>query len=158
MCSNWFPTVVACALTLASPVFAQQTADEVAPEGASDGQVQALTDEVIAALKAKADGVPVKAKTWMVAAANPLANSQHDLRSAAAYRPIAQEVILAIMPAPPRPRPRPCANYRADGHRAAPQCSLRPRDRAPPSPGTGMEAVLCHTLVLMSNRRVQPSH
>ncbi|WP_170441377.1 gamma-glutamyltransferase [Ruegeria arenilitoris] len=73
MCSNWFPTVVACALTLASPVFAQQTADEVAPEGASDGQVQALTDEVIAALKAKADGVPVKAETWMVAAANPLA-------------------------------------------------------------------------------------
>lgn len=73
MCSNWFPTVVACALTLASPVFAQQTADEVAPEGASDGQVQALTDEVIAALKAKADGVPVNAKTWMVAAANPLA-------------------------------------------------------------------------------------
>ncbi|WP_170582829.1 gamma-glutamyltransferase [Ruegeria arenilitoris] len=73
MCSNWFPTVVACALTLASPVFAQQTADDVAPEGASDGQVQALTDEVIAALKAKADGVPVNAETWMVAAANPLA-------------------------------------------------------------------------------------
>ena len=53
--------------------FAQETADAVAPEGASDGQVQGLTDEVIAALEAKMAGQPVTSQNWMVAAANPLA-------------------------------------------------------------------------------------
>ncbi|WP_425085078.1 gamma-glutamyltransferase [Ruegeria profundi] len=56
-----------------APGFAQETADSVAPEGASEGQVQALTDELIAALEAKTSGVPVKSENWMVAAANPLA-------------------------------------------------------------------------------------
>ncbi len=55
------------------PGFAQETADSVAPEGASEGQVQALTDELIAALEAKTNGVPVQSENWMVAAANPLA-------------------------------------------------------------------------------------
>lgn len=32
-----------------------------------------MTDEVIAALEAKLDGVPVTSQNWMVAAANPLA-------------------------------------------------------------------------------------
>ena len=61
------------ALAFAGPTFGQETADAVAPEGASEGQVQALTDEVIAALEAKLAGDPVTSQNWMVAAANPLA-------------------------------------------------------------------------------------
>ncbi len=61
------------AIAFAAPGFAQETADSVAPEGASEGQVQALTDELIAALEAKTSGVPVQSENWMVAAANPLA-------------------------------------------------------------------------------------
>ncbi|WP_120636164.1 gamma-glutamyltransferase [Ruegeria sp. EL01] len=61
------------AIAFATPVFGQETADAVSPEGASEGQVQAETEEVIAALEAKAAGVPVKSENWMVAAANPLA-------------------------------------------------------------------------------------
>ena len=61
------------ALTISTPGFAQETADAVAPEGATEGQVQAMTDEVIAALEAKLEGVPVTSENWMIAAANPLA-------------------------------------------------------------------------------------
>ncbi len=60
-------------MAFTGPGFAQETADSVAPEGASEGQVQALTDELIAALEAKTSGVPVQSENWMVAAANPLA-------------------------------------------------------------------------------------
>ncbi|WP_170335473.1 gamma-glutamyltransferase [Ruegeria arenilitoris] len=61
------------AAVISAPAIAQETADAVAPEGASEGQVQALTKEVIAALEAKAAGEPVTSENWMVAAANPLA-------------------------------------------------------------------------------------
>lgn len=61
------------AVAFTAPVFAQETADAVAPEGATEGQVQALTEEVIAALEAKSAGEPVTSQNWMVAAANPLA-------------------------------------------------------------------------------------
>ncbi|NVO54295.1 gamma-glutamyltransferase [Rhodobacteraceae bacterium B1Z28] len=61
------------AVAFSAPGFAQETADAVAPEGASEGQVQALTEEVIASLEAKAAGVPIESENWMVAAANPLA-------------------------------------------------------------------------------------
>ncbi|MCA0929209.1 gamma-glutamyltransferase [Ruegeria profundi] len=61
------------ALTFGGASLAQETADAVAPEGASEGQVQALTDEVIASLEAKMAGVPVRSDNWMVAAAHPLA-------------------------------------------------------------------------------------
>ena len=61
------------ALTLAGPVVAQEAADAVAPEGASTGQVEGLTAEVIASLEAKMAGQPVTAQNWMVSAANPLA-------------------------------------------------------------------------------------
>ncbi len=54
-------------------VFAQETADAVSPEAATEGEAQALTAEVIAALEAKMAGAPVEAQDWMVAAANPLA-------------------------------------------------------------------------------------
>ena len=61
------------AFCFAAQGFAQEAADAVAPETATEGQVQAMTDEVIAALEAKLDGVPVTSQNWMVAAANPLA-------------------------------------------------------------------------------------
>lgn len=73
MISKRFSGLFVWALALSTPVFAQDAADAVAPEGASDGQVQAFTDEVNAALNAKAEGKPVSAQNWMVAAANPLA-------------------------------------------------------------------------------------
>jgi len=71
--TNRISGLLLSAIALAAPGFAQATADSVAPEGASDGQVQALTDELIAALEAKTSGVPVQSGKWMVAAANPLA-------------------------------------------------------------------------------------
>nr|WP_246043948.1 gamma-glutamyltransferase [Ruegeria sediminis] len=61
------------ALVCAAPAWAQETADAVAPEQSTAGQVQAGSAEVAAALEAKAAGKPVEADTWMVAAANPLA-------------------------------------------------------------------------------------
>jgi gamma-glutamyltranspeptidase/glutathione hydrolase len=57
----------------AGTALAQQTADTVAPEGATNGQVEVLTAEAEAALQSKTDGKPVEAANWMVAAANPLA-------------------------------------------------------------------------------------
>jgi gamma-glutamyltranspeptidase/glutathione hydrolase len=62
------------ALLLAAPcAYAQQAADAVAPEAASQGAFQAISPAVEAALAAKADGRPVEAQDWMVAAANPWA-------------------------------------------------------------------------------------
>lgn len=65
--------VFVSAMALAGSSVAQETADAVAPEGASEGQVQGLTEEVVAALEAKMAGQPVTSENWMVAAANPLA-------------------------------------------------------------------------------------
>ncbi len=65
--------LIVSTVALTTPAFAQETADAVAPEGASEGQVQALTEEVIAAVEAKLAGVPVQSENWMVSAANPLA-------------------------------------------------------------------------------------
>ena len=50
---------------------AQQAADAVEPEAAAGGGFEALSPEVAAALAAKAEGRPVEAQEWMVAAANP---------------------------------------------------------------------------------------
>jgi gamma-glutamyltranspeptidase/glutathione hydrolase len=61
------------AMAFAGPAIAQEAADAVAPEGGSTGQVQGLTEEVVAALEAKLAGEPVTSENWMVAAANPLA-------------------------------------------------------------------------------------
>ncbi len=58
---------------LATPTWAQEAADSVAPEGATQGEAQALTNEIIASLEAKASGAPVQSENWMIAAANPLA-------------------------------------------------------------------------------------
>ena len=54
---------------------AQQAADAVAPEAATETGFAALSPEVSAALAAKEAGRPVEATDWMVAAANPLAVS-----------------------------------------------------------------------------------
>ncbi|PJE34055.1 gamma-glutamyltransferase, partial [Pseudooceanicola lipolyticus] len=52
---------------------AQQAADAVQPEMATETGMQAISPAVAAALAAKAAGRPVEAENWMVAAANPLA-------------------------------------------------------------------------------------
>ncbi|MAU20443.1 MAG: gamma-glutamyltransferase [Martelella sp.] len=59
---------------LSVPAAAQQAADSVAPEiGTTEAGFSAASPEVEAALAAKAEGRPVEAEKWMVAAANPLA-------------------------------------------------------------------------------------
>ena len=59
---------------LTVPVAAQQAADAVAPEvGTMEAGFSAASPAVEAALAAKAEGRPVEAQKWMVAAANPLA-------------------------------------------------------------------------------------
>ncbi|MEM0921409.1 MAG: gamma-glutamyltransferase [Pseudomonadota bacterium] len=51
---------------------AQEAADSVAPEAASaSGPFSGISEAARAALATKADGAPVAAQTWMVAAANP---------------------------------------------------------------------------------------
>ncbi|MEM1352794.1 MAG: gamma-glutamyltransferase [Pseudomonadota bacterium] len=52
---------------------AQQVADAVAPEPATEGAFETLSPEVAAAFEAKSARVPVEAANWMVAAANPWA-------------------------------------------------------------------------------------
>ncbi len=64
-------TTMFLALWLATPALAQQAADSVAPEGASDGGFIAISPAVAEALAAKDAGQPVTAQNWMVAAANP---------------------------------------------------------------------------------------
>ncbi len=65
------PASLILTLLLAQPVAAQQAADAIAPEQATQGQFEAISDAVAAALEAKAEGRPVEAQDWMVAAANP---------------------------------------------------------------------------------------
>jgi gamma-glutamyltranspeptidase/glutathione hydrolase len=52
---------------------AQQAADSVAPEGAATGVFENVSPRAAASLAAKAEGRPVEAAQWMIAAANPLA-------------------------------------------------------------------------------------
>lgn len=52
---------------------AQQAADAVQPEAATQGAFQAISPQVATALEAKFAGTPVEADNWMVAAANPWA-------------------------------------------------------------------------------------
>ncbi len=63
-----------CALLVAGGgAVAQQAADFVAPEPATGGGFETLSPAIAAALDAKAQGRPVTADNWMIAAANPLA-------------------------------------------------------------------------------------
>ena len=63
------------ATILAAPAAAQDAADAVAPEGASEAPAAFadVSDDARAALDAKAAGEPTSAQEFMVAAANPLA-------------------------------------------------------------------------------------
>lgn len=61
------------ALTFAFPSFAQQAADAVAPEAASNAGVVASSLEARASHDAKMAGTPVTSQNWMIAVANPLA-------------------------------------------------------------------------------------
>ncbi|KIC17051.1 gamma-glutamyltransferase [Leisingera sp. ANG-DT] len=63
--------ILAAAAFAAGPAAAQEAADAVAPEAATAGTFEAISPEVAAALEAKAEGQPVEAENWMVAAANP---------------------------------------------------------------------------------------
>ncbi|MFD1342711.1 gamma-glutamyltransferase [Litorisediminicola beolgyonensis] len=62
-------------ILLAAPLAAQQAADAVDPEAASEAPAAfaSLSEAGQAALAAKEAGEPTTAETWMVAAANPLA-------------------------------------------------------------------------------------
>ncbi|WP_375689612.1 gamma-glutamyltransferase [Pseudooceanicola sp. LIPI14-2-Ac024] len=68
-------TTFAVAMSLATAAQAQQAADTVAPEAAAPATpaFADLPPRVQAALDAKAQGTPVEAQDWMIAAANPLA-------------------------------------------------------------------------------------
>ncbi|WP_425043353.1 gamma-glutamyltransferase [Primorskyibacter sp. S87] len=58
---------------MAAVAMAQEAADAVAPEAATEGRLQSLSPEISASFEARDAGRPVSANTWMVAAANPLA-------------------------------------------------------------------------------------
>ena len=58
---------------VAQHVMAQEAADAVQPEPATQGAFEAISPEFAEAFAAKAAGQPVEASDWMVAAANPWA-------------------------------------------------------------------------------------
>ncbi len=60
-------------LMLAAPLLAQEAADAVAPENATETGASGFSERAMAALAARDAGDPVTAQDWMVAAANPLA-------------------------------------------------------------------------------------
>jgi len=65
--------VLAVLVSYSSAGFAQETADTVAPEAGAVTGGALLSEAAQAAQAAKEAGLPVRAATWMVAAANPLA-------------------------------------------------------------------------------------
>ena len=68
-----FTLSITLAALLATSALAQQAADSVSPEMASESGFVGLSEPAMAALEAKAAGEPVEAQLWMVSAANPLA-------------------------------------------------------------------------------------
>ena len=66
-----FVIALTACLAVSAPIHAQQAADAVAPETATGGAFEAGAPAVAAALAAKAEGRPVEAENWMIAAANP---------------------------------------------------------------------------------------
>lgn len=89
------------ALLFAAPVFAQQTADSVAPEDSVAGRALQISEGVTAAYAARDAGEPVIAQNWMIAAANPLAVSAGAdiLRDggSAADAMVAAQVVLGLV-------------------------------------------------------------
>lgn len=66
-------SISALTCLLALPAFAQEAADAVAPEAATQGAFASTSPAAQAALAAKDAGEEVTADNWMIAAANPLA-------------------------------------------------------------------------------------
>ena len=60
-------------ILLTASALAQQAADAVAPEIATEAGAMALSEAALAAMAARDAGQPVTAENWMLAAANPLA-------------------------------------------------------------------------------------
>lgn len=60
-------------LALPNIAAAQEASDQIAPEAAATGQAAALSDAARAAIAAKDADQVVRANTWMISAANPLA-------------------------------------------------------------------------------------
>ncbi len=89
------------ALLVSSPVAAQQAADAVAPEAATQGQFADLTGAAAEALRQKEAGQPVTAERWMIAVANPLAaEAGADVLRAggsAADAMVAAQVVLGLV-------------------------------------------------------------
>lgn len=68
------PSATALGLILyAASALAQQAADAVAPEIATEAGTMALSEAALAAVAARDAGQPVTSENWMLAAANPLA-------------------------------------------------------------------------------------
>ncbi|MFK7746460.1 MAG: gamma-glutamyltransferase [Roseobacter sp.] len=65
--------ILGMALVFGQAAAAQQAADAVQPEAATQGAFATISPEISAAFDAKAQGKPVEASNWMVAAANPWA-------------------------------------------------------------------------------------
>lgn len=65
--------LILVAIAFTAPAVAQQAADAVAPEVATETTPYALSDRATAAMAARDAGDPVMAQDWMVVAANPLA-------------------------------------------------------------------------------------
>jgi gamma-glutamyltranspeptidase / glutathione hydrolase len=90
--------VLAC---VGSGAWAQQTADSVAPEATTASGFFSATPAIAAALEAKEAGRPVRAETWMIAAANPLAvQAGADVLRAggnAADAMVAAQVVLGLV-------------------------------------------------------------
>ncbi|MEP4197280.1 MAG: gamma-glutamyltransferase [Aliishimia sp.] len=63
--------ITGLAFMLAVPAAAQQAADAVAPEAATQGDFAAISETVASSLALKAESKPVESQNWMVAAANP---------------------------------------------------------------------------------------
>ncbi len=88
-------------LALAGAAQAQQAADAVAPEAATGSGAALLSDAARAAQTAKEAGHPVEGKTWMVAAANPLAVEAGakvlDAGGSAADAMIAVQAVLGLV-------------------------------------------------------------
>ena len=63
------------AMLAAAPALAQDAADSVAPEAATEDAeaFASISEPARKALEARQSGVPTEAQDWMVAAANPLA-------------------------------------------------------------------------------------
>ncbi len=74
---QWLIAALLACSNVSGGAFAQQTADSVAPEAATDtgtiDEATGLSATIAASLEAKEQGLPVTSQNWMIAVANPLA-------------------------------------------------------------------------------------